>query len=146
MKALDSLQARDTVIIDKRERSKVSFEPRYDSAASIQLVSNLNDNITYNFNAGSNQFAVLSEVYYPHGWTAFIDGKETPIVRVNYVLRGLAIPAGSHKIELKFEPSSYKTGNAISMIVGGFSILILIGGLWWEWRKWRRTEPVSAKA
>ena len=146
MKALDSLHARDTVIIDKRERSKVPFEPQYDSAASIQLMQNLNDNITYNFNAGSNQFAVLSEVYYPHGWKAFIDGKETPIVRVNYVLRGLAIPSGNHKVELRFEPASYKTGNAITMIIGGLSILMVIGGLWWEWRKWSRTVPVSAKA
>lgn len=146
MKALDSIHPLDTVVIDKRERSKIPFEPQYDSAASIKLIKNLNDQITYTFDAGSNQFAVLSEIYYPHGWKAFIDGKETPIVKVNYALRGLAVPAGKHAIELRFEPASYKTGNTISMIIGGISILILIGGLWWEWRKTRNTLPASPKA
>lgn len=146
MKALDSIHPRDTVVIDKRERGKIPFEPQYDSAASIQLIKNMNDKITYSFNASSNQFAVLSEIYYPHGWKAFIDGKETPIVKVDYALRGLAVPAGKHTIELRFEPASYKTGNAVSIIVGALSILILIAGLWWEWRNFQKTLFVSGKA
>jgi hypothetical protein len=146
MKALDSIKPRDTVVIDKRERSKIAFEPQFDSAASIQLVQNLNDKITYTFKAATNQFAVLSEVYYPHGWKAFIDGKETPIARVNYVLRGLAIPAGNHNIELRFEPSSYKTGDIISMVVGAISILLLLGGLWWEWKQFQKKQPVTDKS
>jgi hypothetical protein len=146
MKALDSIKPRDTVVIDTRERSKIAFEPQFDSAASIQLVQNLNDKITYTFKAATNQFAVLSEVYYPHGWKAFIDGKQTAIARVNYVLRGLAIPAGNHNIELRFEPASYKTGNTISMVVGAISILLLLAGLWWEWKQFQKLQPVTDKS
>ncbi len=69
MNALDTFNPKDTVVIDKREQSKVPFAPQFDSSASIRLVQNLNDQITYEFNAASNQFAVFSEVYYP------VDGK-----------------------------------------------------------------------
>lgn len=135
MKALDTFNPKDTVIIDKREQSKVPFAPQFDSAASIQLVQNLNDKINYRFNAATNQFAVFSEIYYPDGWKAFIDGKETPIVRVNYALRGLAVPAGQHNIEFRFEPQSYITGDRISLIAGIISILALLAGAWLLWKQ-----------
>ena len=66
--------------------------------------------MTYTFNAASNQFAVFSEIYYKSGWKAYIDGKEAPIVKVNYVLRGLAVPAGKHDIKFEFKPQGYYTG------------------------------------
>jgi hypothetical protein len=135
MNALDTFNPRDTVIIDKREQHKVPFTPQFDSSASISLVQNLNDKITYQFNAAGNQFAVLSEIYYPEGWKAFIDGKETPIVRVNYALRGLPVTGGKHAIELRFEPRSYQSGNLISLVVGILSILVLIGGSWYLWKQ-----------
>lgn len=145
MKALDNFNPRDTVVIDKREQSKVLFPPQFDSSASIQFLQNLNDQVTYSFNAASNQFVVFSEVYYPRGWKAFIDGKEAPIVRVNYVLRGLAVPAGKHSIEFRFEPASYKNGLIISRIATILSILAIAAGLWWEWRKFRKRElPATA--
>jgi Bacterial membrane protein YfhO len=144
MKALDQFNPRDTAIIDKREQSKIPFTPQFDSLASIRLVQNSNDKLTYEFNGGSNQFAVFSEVYYPRGWKAFIDGKEAPIARVNYVLRGLAIPAGKHAIELRFEPRSYYTGDTISTIVGIISILILLAGSWWLWRQRNRINSSPA--
>ncbi len=135
MSALDTFNPKDTVIIDKREQSKVPFAPQFDSAASIRLVQNLNDQITYEFNASTNQFAVFSEIYYPGGWKAFIDGKQLPIVKVNYALRGLPVPAGKHAIEFRFEPEKYYTGNQISLIAGIISILCIIAGVAWLWKK-----------
>ena len=146
MRALDQFNPRDTVIIDKREQSKIPFAPQADSMASIRLTGRLNDKLSYEFNAGSNQFVVFSEVYYPRGWKAFIDGKETPIAKVNYVLRGLAVPKGKHSIELPFEPRSYFLGDTISMIVGIISILILLAGSWWLWRDYQRKNSIPVKA
>jgi hypothetical protein len=143
MKALDTFNPKDTVIIDKREQSKVSFAPQFDSTASIGLVQNLNDKITYGFNAASNQFAVFSEIYYPAGWKAFIDGKETPIVRVNYALRGLPVPAGKHSIEFRFEPADVVLGDRILLISGIISVLILIGGTWYLWKQNKETFAVK---
>ena len=55
-------------------------------------------NLIYESNSTKPRFAVFSEVYYKT-WKAFIDGKEVTPVRTNYILRGLPIPAGKHKIE-----------------------------------------------
>ncbi len=129
MRAMDNFHPADTAIIEEREQPKIAFEAQPDSSASVRLVENLNDRITYQSSAQQNGFVVFSEIYYPNGWKAFVDEKEVPIVRVNYVLRGLSIPAGEHQIEFRFEPASYIWGNRISIGVGIVSILILLYGL-----------------
>lgn len=145
MKAMDQFNPRDTVIIDKREQPKIPFVPQYDSLASIRNVQHMNDKLTYEFKSTSNQFVVFSEVYYPRGWKAFIDSKEVPIARVNYVLRGLAVPAGTHSIELRFEPRSFVIGDMISMIIGIISILVLLAGSWWLWRDYQKNHHPPVK-
>jgi uncharacterized membrane protein YfhO len=142
---LDNFSPKDTAIADKREQSKIPVLPQYDSTASIKLIQNLNDQILYESKATSNQLAVFSEIYYPYGWKAFIDGKETPIARVNYVLRGLPVPAGDHKIEFRFEPKTKATGDMISLVISILSWLILIAGLIWEWKQSNKTTE-KAKA
>ncbi len=144
MKALDNFNPKDTVIIDKREQSKIPFAPQPDSAASIRLVFNRNDVIQYESNASTNQFAVFSEIYYPRGWKAFIDGKETDIVKVNYVLRGLPVPPGKHVIDFRFEPASFILGDQISLVIGILSFLILGWAAWYEWKRYRNTNSVKA--
>ncbi len=138
MLALDSLPLRDSAVADKREQEKITA-PQYDSAASIRFVKNLNDEIVYQTSAASNQFAVFSEIYYPYGWKAFVDGKETPIAKVNYVLRGINVPAGNHTIRFVFEPASYQRGMTISLAGGIISLLILLVCGFLLFRKWRRT-------
>ena len=145
MLALDDFIAKDTAIIDKREQPKVGFQPVFDSTATITMTENINDRITYKTNASSNQFAVFSEIYYPRGWKAFIDGKETPIVKVDYLLRGLPVPAGSHTIEFRFEPQAYKTGDLISLIIGIISILLVAFGLWKEYQRYKIEEGNMVK-
>lgn len=144
MKAMDNFSPKDTAIADKREQSKITVATQVDSTASIKLIQNLNDQIIYESKSTSNQFAVFSEIYYPHGWKALIDGKEFPIARVNYALRGLSIPAGNHTIEFRFEPASKATGDLISLIIGLLSILLVAGGLFWEWKK-SNSVPASTK-
>ena len=137
MLALDSLHSKDTVVIDKREQQKVTISPIFDSSASIKLVKNLNDEIIYQSNASTNQFAVFSEIYYPKGWKAYVDDKETPIVIVDYAFRGVNLPAGNHTIKFEFAPSSYTLGNTLNLAAGVISILSLLicGILLWMQRK-----------
>ena len=126
MKALDNFNPKDTAIIDKRYQPKVKGMPQFDSTASIKLLENINDTIRYEFNAATPQFAVFSEIYYDKGWNAYLDGNKTDYVRVNYVLRGMSLPAGKHSIEFIFEPASYKRGNNIALwatIIGFASLL-----------------------
>ncbi|HVV04182.1 MAG TPA: YfhO family protein [Puia sp.] len=114
MKALDSINTRDTVIIQEKYKPLVKFQPVEDSTAKIQLVSNLWDTVNYTFSAKTNQFAVFSEIYYDKGWSAYIDGNKADIIRVDYILRGLSIPAGDHHIQFRFEPATFYKAVAIS--------------------------------
>jgi uncharacterized membrane protein YfhO len=72
---------------------------------------------------------VLSEIYYPAGWKAFIDGSETEIYKTNYVLRSVIVPEGKHKVEYRFEPRMYDLGYTITKIGWGVCGVILIVGI-----------------
>jgi Bacterial membrane protein YfhO len=126
MKALDSVNVKDTAIIQQRFASLVKEAPVPDSTATIRLEENLNDKIIYKSSAKTNQFAVFSEIYYDKGWNAFIDGQKADYLRVDYVLRGMSIPAGDHTIEFRFEPKSYITGNRIAVLGSVLIYLLLI--------------------
>ena len=134
MNLLGNFNPADTAVVQDAFKSSIPFEPVYDSSASIALAKNDNDVVTYTFNAASNQFAVFSEVYYKSGWKAYIDGKETPIVKVNYVLRGLAIPAGKHDIKFEFKPQGYYKGKSLTSVFSIVLLIILVIGVFMEWR------------
>lgn len=125
MKALDNFNPKDTAFVDKRFQAKLKGQPQFDSTASIKLLENLNDKITYEFNAATPQFAVFSEIYYDKGWDAYIDGNKADYVRTDYVLRGMSIPAGKHAIEFRFEPKAYKTGNMIALWASIIGFVVL---------------------
>jgi len=129
MKALDNFNPKDTAIVLATDKNKMPFAPQPDSSASIRLIKNDNDYIEYQSNSATNQFAVFSEIYYDRGWKAFIDGKETPIVQTDYVLRGLAVPAGQHKITFEFKPASYYTSNSIAIVASVLIWLALIAAI-----------------
>ncbi|HEY9220120.1 MAG TPA: YfhO family protein [Lutibacter sp.] len=126
--ALDSLKTKTEAVIDKRFVTE-GFNANYpkDSTATIQLTSYALNNLVYDFNSNANQFAVFSEIYYKDGWNAYIDGNLTPHYRVNYVLRGMEIPKGKHKIEFKFEPAVIKQGSTITLISYGLLLIIFAG-------------------
>ncbi len=137
MKALDSINLRDTAIVQEKYKAQITSAPVADSTASIRLVQNLNDDITYEFTSASPQFAVFSEIYYPAGWKATIDDKPAEIVKTNYALRGLAIPAGKHSIKFHFDPDSYRLGNTLVLWSSLFVYALLIVGGIMVWRKSR---------
>ena len=79
--------------------------------------------------------AVFSEMYYKDGWNAYIDGNKSDYIKVDFVLRAMNIPAGSHKIEFKFEPQVVKTGSTITLISSIGMLLLLVGGIFYERKK-----------
>ncbi|MEO7306355.1 MAG: YfhO family protein [Ferruginibacter sp.] len=134
MNALDTFDPTTVAFVDERFKSAVPFNPVYDSSAYIKLIRNDNDEIKYEFNGATNQFAVFSEIYYPHGWNVYIDGKKTAYCKTDYALRGLAIPAGKHTIDFIFDPPSVKTGEAISRYTHLFAIFFVLLCLFMAWR------------
>jgi hypothetical protein len=139
MDAVGNVNPKDTAVVQDMFKSSIPFEPVADSNATISLIKNDNDVATYSFNAASNQFAVFSEIYYKNGWKAYIDGKEAPIVKVNYVLRGLAVPAGKHEIKFEFKPQAYYKGRSITSIFSIVLAVILVAGIFMEWRNRKQT-------
>jgi hypothetical protein len=135
MKQLNTLNTKDSAVIDTRYEKIAGREPVFDSAASIKMLENLNDKITYKSSASKPQFAVFSEVYYPHGWDAYIDGKKAEYCRVNYVLRGMPVPAGDHAIEFRFEPNTVIVSDMVSKWSSVLLYLMLVAGLVFEYRK-----------
>ena len=94
-----------------------------DPTSSIVLDDYKPNKLMYTFNSSKEEFVVFSEIYYQNGWQAYIDDVPVDHVRVNYLLRGLKVPQGSHKITFEFSRKSYSTGSLISLI----SSLIVIG-------------------
>lgn len=113
-------------ILNKKYKEELGLKNSYSAEGSIKLTSYQANDLIYESQSGEEQFAVFSEIYYPKGWNAYIDGILKPHANVNYVLRGLNIPAGKHKIEFKFEPATYKTATTIA-IIGSILVLLLVG-------------------
>lgn len=115
--------------------------------ADIKLVSYHPDTLKYDYSAGNNVFAVFSEIYYDKGWKAYVDGEEVPIIRTNYLLRGLSLPGGNHKVEFVFAPNSMKVSNVISLIASIVLVLGLAFAIWLSIKhKNEKQKPVDAKA
>jgi hypothetical protein len=126
MKQLDFFNPKDTAIVELKDKIQALETISLDTNASIQLVNNDNDQINYTAKTAKTQLAVFSEIYYNLGWKAFVDDKETPIVKVNYVLRGVVIPSGEHKIRFEFKPSSVSAAKTASS-TASLLVWLLIG-------------------
>ncbi len=128
MKALNKLDTKNVAIRRQSDLTKSGSLPvfKLDSSATIKLTSYEPNDLKYVSNNSNNGYAVFSEMYYKNGWNAYIDGKLQEHDKVDYALRGLAIPAGKHTVEFKFEPQVVKTGSMISLF-SFIGILALIG-------------------
>ncbi len=138
--ALDSLDNKNKAIYTAQKSSfdLESIKTKYvviDSISNIEIKEVKPNYLKYQSNNENDGFAVFSEIYYPHGWKTFIDGKEVGHMRVNYILRGMPIPKGEHVVEFKFEPDVVKKGSAISLAGSVLFALLLFGGLFYEFKK-----------
>ena len=138
IKALDRFDSRETAFIDKRFESQLKgLNIVYDSTNSIKLTSYAPNKLTYESSTKTPQLAVFSEVFYRGNtdWLATIDGKPADHLRTDYVLRGMVIPVGSHKIEFVFDPPTIKTGKTIDLIASILMVLLVGVAFWMERKK-----------
>jgi len=120
-----NIDLRNTAVVHK-EFKNIKAPKNIDSMATIRLTKYGLNHLEYSC---ENDYAIpviFSEIYYPEGWNCYIDGKLVDVFRANYVLRGVMVPAGKHKIEWKFEPKSMETGSLVS---GIGSVLLLFSCL-----------------
>ncbi|MCB9231442.1 MAG: YfhO family protein [Bacteroidia bacterium] len=131
--ALTGLKVGETAVIDESKmKDKVgNFVPSLDSTATIKLTSYAPDELVYESSTSKDQLAVFSDIYYNDnkGWNAYVDGNKVSHFRVNWVLRGMIVPKGQHKIEFRFEPTSYYTGESISLASSIILLILVLGSL-----------------
>ncbi|HBX45805.1 MAG TPA: hypothetical protein DEG28_07990, partial [Porphyromonadaceae bacterium] len=103
-----------------------NVSPR-DSLSTIRLTGYDSDFVTYRVDAKKNELAVFSEIYYPKGWQITIDGQPAQMLRANYTLRALPIPAGAHEVTFRFDPPSIRTTDTIAY--AALLVMLLAAGL-----------------
>jgi len=146
MAALKTLNAQQTAVVDKRYADQLTGLPgTLSPAGTIQLTAYSPDKLTYQSDSPTEQVAVFSEVFYRGNddWKAFIDGKETPHFRADYILRGMRVPAGKHTIEFRFDPPIVALGNTLDLIANLLLIALVAAGLWFSLRGQKPATPVD---
>ena len=124
--ALSNINTQNKAVINTHY-SKMISQFDMDSLASIILTDYKANHLTYTANCSQEQLAIFSEIFYDKGWKAYLNGNLAPHFRANYLLRAMMIPSGSHKIEFKFEPSSFDTGENISFASSAILLILLLG-------------------
>ncbi len=125
-----SINTKTTAVINASEFSAKEYGLT-DSTGTIRMIKNTPKSIRYASDSRSGGLVVFSEIYYP-GWKATIDGKESNILRADYILRALQVPGGKHTIEFTFEPQAFVTGNKITTASSWLVFFIFLGSLGWS--------------
>ncbi|WP_437920136.1 YfhO family protein [Sphingobacterium sp. LRF_L2] len=138
MQAISSFDPKKEAFVHESFRNQLTGAKIGQSPnAEIKLVSYHPDTLKYESTSPNDAFAVFSEVYYEKGWKAYIDGKEVPIIRADYILRALQVPGGNHSIEFVFAPDSMRISNILSLIASVVLVLGIGFAIWMGSRKKR---------
>jgi len=139
MKMVGEINTKREIVVDKAFASQLPSRLVTDTTAHIALIKYEPNDLVYKFSSKTDQMAVFSEIYYEKGWNAYINGNKVPYVRANYLLRAMPLKAGNYDIEYKFEPTAYSLGNAIALISSLLLILSLLGYIFLQWKKSKKT-------
>jgi hypothetical protein len=127
---------RNSAVIHEEFKQQLANLTEVDlSNSKVELTAYQPNKLNYKANMSHEGLVVFSEIWYTKGWKAFINGVEQPLIRANYVLRALKVPAGASEIEMRFEPKVWVVGEKISFAASLLLLLILAAGLFFEFKK-----------
>jgi hypothetical protein len=136
MMAISSFDPKKVMVVDEKFKSLIDISKiGFDQNGFIRLTNYHPDHMTYEYSTGRDALAVFSEIWYDKGWNAYVDGDKIPYFRADYILRAAQLPGGNHKLEFKFEPNSYYTGEIISLIASILLVLSLGYAIFLETKK-----------
>ncbi|MDD3569312.1 MAG: YfhO family protein, partial [Bacteroidales bacterium] len=128
IEALNHFDPQTTAIVDKRFASNLNdYNAEPTEGEFIRLTDYRANRLTYQYHLNSDKLAVFSEIHYPAGWQATIDGEEIEHIRVNYVLRGAMLPSGNHEVVFEFKPKMFKAGYAVDLTSSLIILLMVVG-------------------
>ena len=130
---------KEALFIEQDLPNTLPLSFKKDSLAWIVLTSKKTNQLIYNSQSSSEQFAVFSEMYYPKGWTAKINGVPASIYNVNYVLRGLLLPAGTNQIEFVFSPPVVALGTLLRWISAFLFLGMVSSIVYFDYQKQKTT-------
>ena len=143
MNALTGLNTHRVAVVDVSKFPLVKPATYADSSANITLTSYAPDALTYKYAAAQPGTVVFSEIYYADGWQAYLDGQPVPHFRVDFVLRAMQVPAGTHEIKFAFEPKEYAIGNTVSLVSSiGVLLAVVAASVYGFRQKKEEGEPV----
>jgi len=111
---LKNIDLSNTCLSQNTEIINTSFQ--LNETNEIKLISRKANQLIYSSKTDSNQFAVFSEAFYNNGWQAYVDNKPVSHFKVNYLLRGMEMPKGTHEIKFEFKPAVINTGFYLSLL------------------------------
>lgn len=125
-KVIHKFDPRNEAIIGEEEAQSIS-SLQFSGEGNVSMTSYLPNKMTYQVDVSDNQFAVFSEIYYPDGWNVYANDEKLEIHRVDYLLRGVELPAGNYELTMKFEEPKFKLANNMGR-AGSLILFILMGG------------------
>lgn len=134
LQKIAEVDTRNVAVVDQSKMKLTDSKVNTDSTATIRFVEKKPYWQKYESETSSGGLGVFSEIHYPAGWHATIDGQEVPIYRVDYVLRALQIPAGKHTIEFTFRPKPYLIGDKVTLSASVLLLVVVVGALFLEIR------------
>lgn len=140
-----NVDTKNTAVIASADKSYFAGKKlAKDSTAYLNLKTYQPNELSFDSSSKTPQLAVFSEIYYPHGWNVYLDGNKVDYIKADYLLRALYVPAGQHKIEMKFEPAVIETGKLFSLISFGLFILLSLIGGYFLFRNYKQSKTVTA--
>ena len=146
MNFLDTIKPATSAVADVKFKDALGNAKPTEPGDTIFETTYAPNKLTYHAHSAQGGVAVFSEVYFPWGWTATVDGKEAKIGRVNYVLRALQLPAGDHTIVFTFDPQEvHQTEGIAKASVYGILLLVVAALGWAIFSGMRRKEEKEEK-
>ena len=134
LKVSNEFKVREEAVM-LQEFANLVVDFKFSGEGEITMKSYAPNKIVYKAECKGKQFAVFSEIFYPEGWKAFVDGKEVEIVKTNYLLRGVELASGKHTIEFKFDLPKYRQSNTLAILGTGFLFLLIAGVAFMDMKK-----------
>lgn len=144
MAALSDLDPAVEAVADKQFMDILGADPVVKVPGdTIYMTSYSPNSVSYCVNTGAGGIGVFSEVYFPWGWKADIDGAPAEIARVNYVLRAMRLPAGAHTVTMTFDPESIHTTSAVAYACVSLIYLLLLSGIFATYMRTVKSKSVK---
>ena len=141
--ALARTDLRHVAVADRRFGEQLGQSTAQDTLSIVKITAYEPNRLTYDVQTSKGGVVVFSEIYYP-GWTATVDGEETELGRVNYVLRALNVKPGRHTVVLSFFPKSIDTTESVAYAAYGALLLAILAAAFFEWKRRKEKEVTQS--